>query len=87
MRLERGKTYRAETAAGKQITFTVLLAEEGWPKVDLDSAEGPEPNVWLNTGLLLWISSEQRQGEALSKAADEVIEALERSTENRPPAS
>jgi hypothetical protein len=78
MTLEPGKSYRAKTALGTQITFTVIQPPEGaWAHVELDEADTVEPSVWLNTGLLLWISSEQRRRLAISKAADEVIEALE----------
>lgn len=81
MRLERKKVYRAVTAAGRQITFTVLDPGDGvWITADLDSPEGPEPKVLLNTGLLLWISSETR-GAAISKATEDVIEALEETGE------
>jgi hypothetical protein len=63
---------------GTQITFTIIEAGKGaWANVELDEAGTVEPSVWLNTGLLLWISSEQRRALAISKAADEVIEALE----------
>jgi hypothetical protein len=79
MELEAGKTYRAKAATGEMIQFTVVhVAAKGWVVVDLDSLDGPEPNVMLNTNLLLWISSETRRTVALSKAADEVIEALEK---------
>ncbi len=82
MRLEQGKSYRAKTAKGEQIRFTVTdCSDAAWPTVDLDGADGPEPGVWLNTRLLLWISTELRRKEAVSKAADEIIEALERSSE------
>ncbi len=81
MRLEAGRSDRAKTANGDHISFMVLHAgEDAWASVDLDSAEGPEPNVLLNTGLLLWISTEQRQSEAVQQATEQVIEALERST-------
>lgn len=81
MRLERGKVYRAATAAGRQITFTVLNPGDGvWISADLDSTDGPEPNVFLNTALLLWISGETR-GAAISQATEEVIEALEETGE------
>jgi hypothetical protein len=79
MRLLAGKAYRAKTAGGDLITFTVVQDGREWPLVNLDSPEGPEPNVWLNTMQLLWISVEMHQGEAVSKAAAEVIELLERS--------
>lgn len=82
MHWEAGKAYRAKTANGDQIAFTVTgVVGSGWLSVDLDSAEGPEPNVLLNTHLLLWVSTEQRRTVALAKAAEEVIEALERSSE------
>lgn len=82
MHLEAGKSYRARTANGELIAFTVIDEGDGvWLTVDLDSREGPEPNVALNTRLLLWISSERRET-AMSKAAEEVIEALEESTED-----
>jgi hypothetical protein len=78
MRLEAGKAYRAKAATGDYLTFTVLSTDRGgWATVDLDSADGPEPRVWLNTGLLLWISSEIRRSDAVSKAAAEIIETLE----------
>jgi hypothetical protein len=81
MELEAGMIYRARTAAGQKVTFTVLdPGEDGvWANVDLNSPDGAEPNVWLNTGQLLWISSEARRA-PISKAADEVIQALERNT-------
>ena len=82
MELQAGRTYRAKAATGEQIGFTVVdVGDGGWCNVDLDSVEGPEPNVMLNTNLLLWISSETRRTVALTKAADEVIEALEKSEE------
>jgi hypothetical protein len=85
MELEPGRTYRAKTANGDLIKFTVVrLNDEDWPTVDLDSLEGPEPNVFLNTRSLLWISLETRRAAALSKAADEVIEALEQSNLESP---
>jgi hypothetical protein len=78
MHLEPGKAYRARTAFGGQIAFTVLDAGDGvWALVDLDSADEPEPNVWLNTSQLLWVSTETHRGAAITRAADEVIEALE----------
>jgi hypothetical protein len=78
MTLEPGRLYRAKTAFGTQITFTVIETVQGpWTKVDLEESGAVEPNVWLNTALLLWISSEQRRSDAVQKAADEVIEALE----------
>lgn len=84
MKLEPGRTYRAKTANGDLIKFTIVALNDGlWPTVDLDSLEGPEPNVLLNTRLLLWISSDARTI-ALSKAADEVIEALEQSNLESP---
>lgn len=84
MILETGKFYRAKTAFGTQITFTVI--ETGhwpWTRVELEDGGIVEPNVWLNTGLLLWISSEPRRTDAVQKAADEVIEALEVSAQIR----
>lgn len=82
MMLETGRSYRAKTSEGTQITFTVTGDAKGaWANVDLDEAGSMEPNVWLNTGLLLWISSEQRRTDAVSKAADEMIEALEAKSE------
>jgi hypothetical protein len=82
MLLEAGMIYRAKTAAGQKITFTVLdPGEDGvWASVDLKSPDGAEPNVWLNTAQLLWISAEVQRA-PISKAADEVIQALEKSTE------
>jgi hypothetical protein len=78
MTLEPGKSYRAKTALGTQMTFTVIEPPVGpWVQVELDEADTVEPSVWLNTGLLLWISTEQRRGQAISEAADEVIDALE----------
>jgi len=78
MTLEAGKSYRAKTVLGDQITFTVIDAGHGvWTSVELDEAGMVEPKVWLNTGLLLWVSSEQRRALAIARAADEVIEALE----------
>lgn len=80
MKLQVGRTYRAKAATGEQIGFTVVaVGGGGWCNADLDSVEGPEPNVMLNTNLLLWISSETGRAEALTRAADEVIEALEES--------
>jgi hypothetical protein len=85
MELEPGRSYRAKTADGDFIKFTVVMLNDGvWPTVDLDSQDGPEPNVFLNTRLLLWISLETRRAAALSKAADEVIEALEQSNLESP---
>jgi hypothetical protein len=84
MTLEPGKFYRAKTALGTQVTFTVIDAKyEHWAKVDLEEAGAVEPNVWLNIRLLLWISSEPRRVDAVQKAADEVIEALEVSAKRR----
>jgi hypothetical protein len=79
MKLDAGKPYRAKTVLGTQITFTVIdKAKDGvWAHVDLDDSGAVEPNVWLNTALLLWVSTEQRRADAVAKAADEVIEALE----------
>jgi len=80
MLVETGKSYRAKTAAGERITFRVIDMPKGeWPVVDLDCSDGAEPNVRLNINLLLWISSEQRRDLALSRATEEVIEALEKS--------
>jgi hypothetical protein len=80
MLVEAGKSYRAKTAGGERITFRVIdLPDSDWPVVDLDGSDGPEPNVRLNLNVLLWISSEQRRDVALSRATEEVIEALERS--------
>ena len=82
MQLEAGKSYRAKTAQGEQISFLVTNAGDGvWPTVDLDTADGPEPGVWLNTRLLLWISTELQRTTAMSKATEEVIEALEKSAD------
>ena len=82
MTLESGRLYRAKTVLGTQITFIVMDAEEEiWVQVQLDEAGLVEPNVWLNTGLLLWISSEPRRTDAISKATAEVIEALEDSVQ------
>lgn len=70
--------YRGKTVLGTQINFTVIEAqEEPWVQVHLEEASVVEPNVWLNTGLLLWISSEPRRTDAISKATAEVIESLE----------
>ncbi|MCC6861116.1 MAG: hypothetical protein IT158_21285 [Bryobacterales bacterium] len=80
MLVETGKSYRAKTAGGERISFRVIDQPDGeWPVVDLDSSDGAEPNVRLNLDVLLWISSEQRRDLALSRATEEVIEALERS--------
>jgi hypothetical protein len=79
MTLEPGKAYRAKTGAGTLITFVVFDAKAGWANVELDESGVVEPNVWLNTGQLLWISSEKRHTEAIARATDEVIEALEES--------
>lgn len=82
MTLEPGRFYRAKTVLGTQITFTVLeAADEIWPQVELGEGDGVEPNVWLNTGLLLWISSAPRRTDAISQAAAEVIDQLEGSVE------
>lgn len=79
MTLENGKSYRAKTVSGDQIVFAVVdAADQPWITVELEDGGSVEPNVWLNTGALLWISSEQKRKVAISKAADEVIEALER---------
>jgi hypothetical protein len=84
MTLESGRLYRAKTVLGTQITFIVVEAgEEIWAQVQLDEAGIVEPNVWLNTGLLLWISSEPRRADAISKAATEVIDQLEGTVEVR----
>ena len=78
MTLESGRLYRAKTVLGAQITFIVIEAgEQIWAQVQLDEAGLVEPNVWLNTGLLLWISSEPRRTDAIEKATAEVIDALE----------
>ena len=78
MTLEPGRLYRAKTVLGTQITFLVIeAAKETWVQVQLDEAGLVEPNVWLNTGLLLWISSEPRRIDAISKATAEVIDSLE----------
>jgi hypothetical protein len=79
MRVLAGKAYRARTAAGDVITFTVIEEGPEWPLVDLDTPDGPEPGVWLNTRQLLWISTETHRGDAVLKATAEVIESLERS--------
>jgi hypothetical protein len=79
MRLLAGKAYRARTAAGDVITFTVIEEGHEWPLVNLDSPDGAEPGVWLNTRLLLWISTETHRRDAVQKATAEVIESLERS--------
>ncbi len=80
MLLETGKSYRARTAFGSEITFMVIMTgEQNWTNVELDEAGLVEPNVWLNPALLLWICSEPKRKLALSKAADEVIEVLESS--------
>jgi hypothetical protein len=82
MMLEAGKSYRAKTAQGEQISFLVTHTGDGaWLTVDLDSADGPEPGVWLNTRLLLWISTDLQRTMAVSRATEEVIEALEKSAE------
>jgi hypothetical protein len=80
MILDTGKSYRARTVFGSEITFTVIdCGNQTWSNVELDEAGLVEPNVWLNTALLLWISSEPKRKLAISKAADEVIEILENS--------
>ena len=80
MVLEPGKAYRAKTAAGHEITFTVIESGDGnWSSVELEEGGVVEPNVWLNTGQLLWISSEPKRKLAISKAADEIIDVLENS--------
>jgi hypothetical protein len=80
MVLEPGKAYRAKTAAGNEITFTVIESGDGnWSSVELDEGGVVEPNVWLNMGQLLWISSEPKRKLAISKAADEIIDVLESS--------
>ena len=82
MLLEAGKSYRAKTAAGREITFTVIdPGDQSWITVELDEDGAVEPSVSLNKSLLLWISSEPERKVAISKAADEVIEALEVSIE------
>ncbi len=84
MQLETGKSYRAKTVSGAEITFSVLNgSEDTWVNVDLDDGGSVEPNVWLNTGALLWVSSEKRRSIAVLKAADEVIDALESSSADR----
>ncbi|HWR54846.1 MAG TPA: hypothetical protein VN428_27300 [Bryobacteraceae bacterium] len=88
MTFEAGKTYRARTADGEQIRFTVTVVGDGtWLNADLDGADGPEPNVWLNTRLLLWVSTELESAIAVTKAAEEVIDALERSADDGAPGS
>ena len=83
MVLEAGKAYRAKTAAGNEITFTVIESGEGtWSSVELDEGGVVEPSVWLNTAQLLWISSEPKRKLAISKAADEIIDVLENSLPN-----
>jgi hypothetical protein len=77
MVLEPGKAYRAKTAAGNEITFTA--GDGDWSAVELDEGGVVEPNVWLNTGQLLWISSEPKRKLAISKAADEISDVLETS--------
>ena len=78
MTLESGRLYRAKTVLGTQITFTVIEAKEKiWTHVQLEEAGVVEPSVWLNIELLLWISSEPRRTDAISKATSEVIDALE----------
>ena len=80
MFLETGKAYRAKTVSGDQIVFTVIESiNETWTTVELDEGGNVEPKVFLNTGLLLWISLETQRKVAISKAADEVIGALETS--------
>ena len=82
MVLEPGKAYRAKTAAGNEITFTVIESGDGnWSSVELDEGGVVEPNVWLNTSQLLWISSESKRKLAISKAADEIIDVLENSVD------
>jgi hypothetical protein len=84
MFLESGKSYRAKTASGNQITFTVIEdGDQAWTTVELDEDGVVEPNVSLNKSLLLWISSEPKRKLAISKAADEVIQGLEISIEKR----
>jgi hypothetical protein len=79
----REKAYRAKTAAGHEITFTVIESGDGnWSSVELDEGGVVEPNVWLNTDQLLWISAEPKRKLALSKAADEIIDVLENSPPN-----
>jgi hypothetical protein len=83
MVLEPGKAYRAKTAAGNEITFTVIESGDGnWSSVELDEGGVVEPNVWLNTDQLLWISSEPKRKLAISNAADEIIDVLENSIDN-----
>ena len=80
MFLETGKSFRARTSFGTEITFTVIGPDhQNWTVVELDEGGLVEPNVWLNTSLLLWISSEPKRKAAISKAADEIIEVLENS--------
>ena len=82
MVLESGKAYRAKTAAGNEITFTVIESGDGdWSSVELDEGGVVEPNVWLNTSQLLWISAESKRKLAISKAADEIIDVLENSVD------
>lgn len=81
MQLESGKSYRAKTVSGNEITFTVIESGKIWCTVELDDGNFVEPNVQLNTALLLWISSEPKRKAAITKAADEVIEVLETSME------
>jgi hypothetical protein len=79
----RERRYRAKTAAGHEITFTVIESGDGnWSSVELDEGGVVEPNVWLNTDQLLWISAEPKRKLALSKAADEIIDVLENSPPN-----
>ena len=82
MVLEAGKAYRAKTAAGSEITFTIIDSGDGdWSSVEMDEGGVVEPNVWLNTSQLLWISSESKRKLAISKAADEIIDVLENSVD------
>ncbi len=76
MLLEEGMVYRAGTAAGHRITFTVIDAGGNgvWPTVDLKAPDGMEPNVWLNTGQLLWISAEAQQAPILEAAERALLE-------------
>ena len=81
MFLETGKSYRARTSFGGEITFMVIGPEQqNWLVVELDEDGVVEPNVWLNTTLLLWVSAEPKRKTAISKAADEIIEVLEKSS-------
>ena len=52
-----------------------------WSSVELDEGGVVEPNVWLNTSQLLWMSSEFKRKLAIPKAADEIIDVLENSVD------